>query len=447
MTDEDRRSQYISGVAPRPRPETIDDGARRTVPVGPPDGPSSEPILLNEVAQKAVHQLVKALEKIGGGIADAGDAGRVLSQHAVELRSVMARPDMSHGVLEKRVLSLEAELRAAKRQAVSEVLRTLEQNDEFLALLIEEHTAELRQAKRERDEVLAQVARLRSISPTGTARAPGAEEPGFPPEPPTARRPSHVPQQRTKTDPGLGSSPTSMAPRANNARDEMPTARPPAQDLGDRLSEVQRQLVVSNETVDKLLADKQRSLELIRRLQAQRDDAHRELLHLKRQALDSSPTKSRPSHGQPSAEQKERPTDPAPALPLVSFEPQSPQSVSPAGHKPESAWDLDGSLPAPPLSLGSALPRTRRPSEEEVEQSEPPPMELGGAFLNIAPPPLGAFHEESPAASAHARPVLRAKPSLAERPLVTYSFRPDSDSTNQTELGKISLKPSRDPST
>jgi len=416
--DQGRSSQYISGVAPRPGSTDV-----------------------NELAHVAVRQLMKALEQIGTGIASAGEAERALAQYARELRELLSSlspRELNDHELQNRMVRLEEQLRTERRQAVADILRTLEQNDEFLALLIEEHDSELKQAYRQRDEVLAQVARLKSGAPTSSPRAT-EERSEFKSEPPTTRRHSLV-SQRIKTDPGLGSLPKVASPMAHQPSDEAPTARPPAMDLGDRLSEVQRQLVASNEMVDKLLLDKQRSLELIRRLQAQRDDAHRELLYAKKQALDgSAPTGSAPQARRPSSPQNERPTDPAPSF--ASSPPGTPRMPRWPADRADGAWDLGGALPAPPLSLGSALPRDRRHSQSPLLPDPPP--ELSSAVLDATHSSSTEGWREPISSQAHSRPVLKPKPSLADRPLVTYSFRPDAAS--EAEHREISLKPPRTP--
>jgi|GEM_PF-1577374 len=427
LPDADERcsSQYVSGVAPRPGATDV-----------------------NEPAHAAIRQLMKALEQIGTGIASAGEAERALAQHARELRGLLAPfapvaplapGEPNEHELQHRIVRLEEQLRTERRQAVADILRTLEQNDEFLTLLIEEHDSELKQAYRQRDEVFSQVARLKSGAPTSSPRAT-EERTDFKSEPPTTRRHS-LGSQRIKTDPGLGNLPKVASPMARQASDEAPTARPPAMDLGDRLSEVQRQLVASNEMVDKLLLDKQRSLELIRRLQAQRDDAHRELLYAKKQALDgSAPTASAPQAQRPSSPQNERPTDPAPGF--ASAPPGTPRMPRWPADRADGAWDLGGALPAPPLSLGSALPRDRRHSQSPLLLPDPPP-ELSSAVLDATRSSSMEDWREPISAQAHSRPVLKPKPSLAERPLVTYSFRPDTAS--EAEHGEISLKPPRTP--
>ncbi len=409
---------------------------------------------MHEEAHAVLRQLMKAVEQIGSGIASAGEAERALAEHARELRGVLARlspspfsalspRELNEGELQSRVVRLEAQLRTERRQAVADILRTLEQNDEFLALLIEEHDSELTQAYRQRDEVLAQVARLKSGAPTSSPRAT-EERAQFKSEPPTTRRHS-VARQRIKTDPGLGSLAKLAPSTAHQASDEAPTARPPAMDLGDRLSELQRQLVASSESVDKLLLDKQRSLELIRRLQAQRDEAHRELLHAKKQALDGSgPAPSRPQARRPSSPQNERPTDPAPGFaPPPPPPPPPPRISSWPDDRSDGAWDLGGTLPSPPLSLGSTLPRDCRYSQSTVLPDPPP--ELRAAVLDATNPASFESWREPISSQAHSRPVLKPKLSLAERPLVTYSFRP-SDAASEAEHGQISLKPPRTPS-
>jgi hypothetical protein len=377
------RVQQVSGVAPRPRPSSQSASpADFSIPASA-GVPKARPPGRVDIA---LSTLARAAEQLGHIVAEAQEAQRVLKHEASPPTLLEPVPDAGPG--ESRVQQLERQLVTERRLAAAERWRIIEQNDQFLALLFEEHEADLRQVQRERDEVLQQVSRIRQAQPgpRDALSASSAQEPARP---------------RTKTDPGLGGI-GRRSSRAQNPADPgvepLATVPPPVADPLQELEELRHQVRSSNSMVDRLLSDKRRSLELIRRLQLQRDEAQRELLTFRREHTGSPESLAR----RRSSPQNERPTDPAPAV----APPRAPGLSAPQG------WDTSGLRPQPPPSLSSATPMTRREPLGRM-RSEPPP-ELGPALLDAT---------EGRGSSATApSSLLKPKPSLAERPLVGYSM-------------------------
>lgn len=179
-------------------------------------------------AEATLGALYAAIQQVTQGVSGAREANEQLSSELHRVREMLATANEQHLVYENQVALLQQQLEAA--QSDREFL--IEEQDRFLAGLLEEHAQTVEQLIAEREEAFQRVERLmRQVQETA---------------PP-------MPRARVSTHPGLG---------------EDSAVTPP-------LRSIERPDVDRN--VEKLLAERDRSREVLRRLQAQRDEAHQAL--------------------------------------------------------------------------------------------------------------------------------------------------------------------------
>lgn len=388
-----------------PRPMDADDGERSSpyfgsdAPMGRSHTPPRTAALTTSHAEGASKKLLGALETIERALAEARDAGEQIEVDAGSLRHMFDGRDPASA--ETRVAELERQLADERARFDAEREYLINQQDKFVAQLIEEHEIALAEAARERDAVIAQVKRLQ-------------HELGQPKASPTE-----------------------------------PSMQRPRLDVG--IEQLRMELEAARTTIDKMTAERERSLDMLRRVHAQRDASQRELAQLRRkQFATETPTLAPPapevaavaaeSRADALRAQDRRPTDPAPP----------PYSVEPVRRTPlvlsdlDAAWDRE-TYPAPPPRMDPNEPPAAPAAVEAPISSDPrglgatlrhspPPIELSAAVLGV-PPSSDRRNSSQP---------VRTKPALHQRPLIGYSVRPGSSETELLEGARLSSsKPPR----
>lgn len=309
-------------------------------------------------AEATLSALMRAVQQVTTGVSGAQEANEKLASELGRVREMLASANEQRLALKNRVQILEDELRRSERalrelRAEAERDRSflMEEQDRFLAALLEEHERELAKLRRELDE--------------GRASDFAAV----------------IPSEK-KTLPGL-------------ARVTEP------QDPG--FAELRAEL-------DRLLTERDRSRDLLRRVQMQRDDAQRaagdcarerdearaEVARLSAQ-LEAPPEVRAQLHAQDaristlSAESPGRRTDPG--IPLLDL---SQRATSPPPQGVLEAALVASRQPSPPgLPLISPPPAEKAPielREAPPRAPPPPPLEDSGS----RPPPVGLLRRQDP---------------------------------------------------
>lgn len=425
-----------------------------------PDPPEQSPIdsALNASTKtgESLTALLKALGEFQGDVSGARASHEHLQAELEQIRELLGRTNAERLEFKNRVIALEAELSERGDVADLDAKYIQEEQDRFIAALIDEHESTVKRLRAERDEALAKLSGLAMPS----------------------------------------------APH--------PTIPSPAPDVG-----YEDDLALARQRVEKLVAEREKTRALIKRAQTQRDAAQakaerleKELTRLKARVRKTGDDKhTRPTDPPPdSANERtsadaitvrppkdgasERPTGAKKATRKRSHPPrkpaQRPRSRELQLSELEQEWDRT-TTPAPPPSYEAALDeRTRSPgslrqpsppaelraaltspsSARTGTRSAPPassvPMVIRAAAkpaqgqpANVSPtlpkvtPPLEqaqtpASAEASSRASqppstmsypADKKPPLKQKPDPTKRPLVGYS-------TSEVAEERIRTRPS-----
>jgi hypothetical protein len=338
-------------------------GGRRSLPPPAPvievhaqrelDG--SEAVLeVSTRTEASLSQLIRAIEQVSTGVSGAREANEQLANELVRLRQLLGESNQERLSLRTRAAALEQELVRVREQASSELKYLTEQQDQFVAGMLEEHDKALDDLKAERDRALVRITELEQHA------------------------------KRTQT-----------APAVRRPKEAVDGAA------------LQREL-------EGLRRERDRSREMLRRLQAQRDTAQNDAASAaaRARALETA-----------AAEAAQPQTVPAPARRVqeaIRTNPYPNRSQAEAGDKkptrrtaatsgaPELVLDEGDRLtpPAPAPELEAALAASRTTF---------PPEELASAIL-----PVGAALAQP---AAKASPAKR-KPNPTERPLGSYSVGP-----------------------
>ncbi len=184
-------------------------------------------------AEASLSALHRAIQQVTANVSGARDANTQLNQELSHVREVLGASNEERLALKNQVEFLERELSDAREQVEQERRFLIEDQDRFLAGLLEEHEQALARVVHDREALRAQLEQL--------ARRDAAEE----------RRSSVTPLER------------------------------PAAGDSHELAEARR-------IIEKLGNERDRSRELLRRLQAQRDDAQAQLASLLRENAELS---------------------------------------------------------------------------------------------------------------------------------------------------------------
>lgn len=331
----------------------------------------------NARAAAGLNALAAAIEQFARGVNTTRDANEQLLGELTRLRELGSESALVQ--LEKQVARLTEErdgaLRAAEEsraEAARERAFLIQEQDKFIKSLLDDQERDTAKLAHERDQALADVARLSDRAPANSV---------------------------------------SSIPPANT----------------DALATLREQL-------ENLTSERQRSLELLRRLQKQRDEVQAladRLLEERNEARDqvAQLLASGPAL-KPQGDLRTRETEPPPSLEfepgdslrLKSDAPETPRADAlPTARPPNSPRAGPSPRTATKPGVGDAPPPT-----EDGWRLSPPPAELAAAIT--PPPPLPpATAAPVTAAPVTAAPVtvpLKQKPDPTSRPLGGYSLRP-----------------------
>ncbi|GMV16956.1 MAG: hypothetical protein HS104_26230 [Polyangiaceae bacterium] len=311
-------------------------------------------------AEATLGALYRAIQQVTQGVSGAREANDQLASELHRVREMLAASNEQRLVFMNQVSLLEQQLADAR----SDREFLIQEQDRFLAGLLEEHEAAVERLVRDREEAFARIEKLmrqtqETAPPSGGVR---------------------------RTSPGLG-----------DATPIMPSVRPVVVTEMDR-------------NVEKLLAERDRSREVLRRLQQQRDAAQQALADVTKERDRYLSELSRVAPGRI-----------APPRPLVS--PQDARRTQPAvPHLAVRSTD-----PVPPAEEGTGENIGER-------MTAPPGEELQNAIAMSRPsPPAGIPAQSVP--TPPQKPPLKRKPDPAMQPLGGYSLRGDDESAEESVKG------------
>ncbi len=386
-----QRAIYIT-PAPVSSPEQAEEHIRAALAAGTRTGAS-------------LSALFRAVEQMTDGLSGARESNEQLVTELEAMRQMLAERTEENAALAEQLAALAAErdqalgeLEQARSEANREREFFLGEQDRFLAALLEDHEQALAALRRERDEA-------RASAGTG--------------------------QHDRPTRPGTAAAVEGNAPQAA------------------------KELREARQTIEKLMKERNRSREMLRRLQAQRDEAQAALagasvgddpplnvtVHTTAPNPDNIttvPPHPEPSNGQlgregrttapqgprlapaidPQGVRAGRATDPQGAREGRTTDPQGPRARSEAADSERTTDPAPRRAQPPILSPPRGAPK-RRTTEPGLSAPTPPPDELRGAIMLPTTPV-----EEVPLA-ADGKPALKRKPDPTSRPLGGYSLGAD----------------------
>lgn len=301
-------------------------------------------------AEATLDALYNAIQQVTQGVSGAREANEQLAEELHRVREMHASSNEQRLVYRNQVALLQEQLEDARNDR--EFL--IREQDRFLAGLLDEHEQTLSRLAAERDEAFARVEKLlRQTQETA------------PPAAPSVRR----------TNPGLGDVTPPIPQVVLTTRQE------------------------HDRNLEKLLAERDRSRDVLRRLQQQRDDAQQSLAQVTRERDQYLSELSRFAPGRV-------------ILQRASPSPQANRRTQPAvPHLANRATD-----PSPPDasdSLGDTI---------GDRATLPPGGDLQAAIALSRPsPPAGIPAQREP----DTKPPLKRKPDPATQPLGGYSVRGD----------------------
>lgn len=258
-------------------------------------------------AEASLSALHRAIQLVTANASGAREANSQLNQELARVREMLGSSNEERLALKNRVELLERALVEARDQADAERRYIIDDQDRFLAGLLDEHEQTLERVVREREALRAQLEQM--------ARRDAAEE----------RRSNLTPPDRPITD-------------------------------------AAQELVEARHVIEKLTTERDRSREVLRRLQAQRDDAQAQLSRLLRENADliqELETLREPVHT-PRDAKRTLPAHPAAAQPV---QPMVSELELDPGDRPtvEAGVTQRSTQPRPGASWsGQSLPRGRR---------------------------------------------------------------------------------------
>jgi hypothetical protein len=305
-------------------------------------------------AHDRLAELGRALEQVTASMEAARQAGGGLSGDLKRLRDLLESGENDRLGLDLRVAELTSELTRVRSQATQERNFLVDEQDRFLAGLLEEHEEQLRKVSVERDELVARVGALERAS----ARAGPSD-----------------PEARAK--------------------------------------------------IEKLTLERERSRDLLRRLQAQRDEAQAEVAELNRK-LETALTEIESLR----------------TVPQTSVE--DGRSTQPADRARENAgldseWELPRVGERPTLDVapkrGKAAPAEARAFAQALDESRSAPLSSRGEDSKRTQPNMPA------ALASMKKPPPKAKPDPIQRPLGGYAV--SGEDMGPERVQRSSSKPPR----
>jgi hypothetical protein len=364
-----RPSQPPGAARPDTDPDAGDAGERaHTEASGSPSPPTRSDSGAKAVASLA--GLEEAIQQVSTGLNAALDVNARLASELADVRALLETSQTERDEFERQ---LEAVLRDAERNR--EFL--INEQDNFLAGMLEEHEEAIAKLEKERDVAVEAAATAAVSAPDSRPPSTGRTVPGLGELRPVDPREAQTARPPKRTNPGLGES-----------------SPPPG---------VTAPIDPNIESLDKLLAERERTREVLKRLQAQRDEAQQALVEVTRErnSLMRDLEKLDPSR----FGEKKLPWSPhssrrtQPAIPQVLARATDP---SPADEDAPDAPDDSASdrVTAPPNDDALAAIDASRPSPEH---GTPKPS-------------------EEPGVGADGRPLLKRKPDPTTRSMGGYSM-------------------------
>ncbi len=356
--------------------------------------------LLASGSGRSLSALMRAVDQMTDGLSGAREANQHLVEEHEAMRQMLLERTEQNASLELQVITLTDERDQALQeleQARADVERQkeflVEEQDRFLAALLEDHEQALEALRRERDEAL--------MRNTGGRR-------------------------EARTRPGIRGAES------------------------DEAADIPEELYEARRTIEKLMNERNRSREMLRRLQAQRDEAQAALAGA---AGDGSPLNVTVGAAGVRAT-PDRP-DPPQAPPA---ERAAGRVTAPVGPRPQ-AWNTSRSErvtdPLPRSAVAVAL-EASRPSQldtdsPQVESAASPtgaePVRRDGTEPGLAPPsrpsdpPLPApprTPEPEPTATTD-KPPIKRKPDPTEQALGGYSLGSEEVEAERIEGARLGL--------
>jgi len=364
----------------------------------PPRAELEHELATSARASASLDALQAAIAQASAGMQSALDVNSRLATELAEVKSLLDESLRNRQALDARVDQLERQLEDALREAARSRDFLIEEQDRFLAGILDEHEHSLRELRRERDAALVE----RSGAPRAhTPRAPDTH----------------------RTSPGIGDSspPPMVSPKtAETARPGQANRTNPG--LAPPPAGVTAPIDASIESLDKLLAERERSRDVLKRLQEQRDEAQKSLTDTirERDELLRELEKLAPER----FKQGRRPWSPhdarrtVPAIPMVLHRSTDPSPATPTDPSLDPSEDADESIgdrvTSPPSDDAFALLSASRPS----------PAEGTPAQTN-----------QEPETGADGKPLLKRKPDPTRKALGGYSLSGD-DVSDEADSGQ-----------
>lgn len=324
-------------------------------PVAPARTPSSHEqtveaaLAASTRAEATLGALYRAIQQVTQGVSGAREANDQLAEELQRVREMLASSNEQRLVFKNQGELLELQLEEARNDR--EFL--IQEHDQFLAGLLDEHEQTIDRLVQERDEAFARVEKL--LRQTQETVAP-------------------IPASVRRTNPGLGE----MTP-------PMPTLRPATREEHDR-------------NLEKLLAERDRSRDVLRRLQQQRDDAQQALAQVTRERDQYLSELARYAPGRvllqrlPVSPEASRRTQPAvPHLATRTTDPVPPDTSDGLGDllgdraTAPPGGDLDAAIalsrPSPPAGIPAQAAPPLGPKPPLKRKPDPATQPLGGYSL------------------------------------------------------------------
>jgi hypothetical protein len=406
-------------------------------------------------AEASLNGLFRSIQHLGNGVGGAREANESLTHELEALRDMLGAANEQHVAFEQKIALLEHALERTRKDGDQDRAFLIEQQDKFLALLVDDQERELRRRDNDLETLRGRLAELERREPSA---------------PPSA---ATLPPTR----------PESSSPRAHSAPFSLPT-----------LSDMERvEHAELARTAQKLAEDRERARDAMQRLQTQRDEAQSTVarvskerdealqqVHRLKSELGGPRISTRPPSADPRRDSAPPhiPSRPNTLLTLDGLDiaagsganPSQPSIPVPSASQPglranPSQPGLSGSsqrtVPAPSSAtaapeISSVLSPPRSNPFAALtpisSRSSPAPSRLSPPPSRVSPPPeelrraLTSPPASSPSSSSasSSRPALKQKPDPSTRPLVGYSM---SSEVEPEHLGGARLSSKAPPGT
>jgi hypothetical protein len=360
-------------------------------------------------ADASLSTLMRAVRDLTNGVSNAREANVALVGELGALADLLGAANERQLALKNRVLLLEQALERAEKEAASERAYILEQQDAFIAGMLDEHERVVTELRRETEA----------------------------PRERLSQRPTAAPGSISTFE--AATAPTHVAP---------PAAATPVADReeSERLSLL---LETARKEIEGLIADRERTRETLLKLQAQRDEAQAAVVRLTRERdlaraegaqnrIGDAVRQAIPVHTPtPTPAGRMASTLPPPDSPRMRPPSSSPQNAVPSAKPASNRKRTTDPAGAPadkstrttaPMPFGAQRPKA--PSLELSARERipsPPPEELRAALhpptTPLPPPPLLTPAPITPRGLGEI-PVPTAPPVAGKKPTVESSVRP-----------------------